>query len=157
MKKILLILICIPIGLVFIGGIAFTITQTQLMWLDHPYAKQQPDWEILGHEEIPAVRTFDADGDIRVTQVWIAVVDGHPYLRTSDTNWFANLQRDPQLELLIADYLYRCKVAVVADKELITSVHQAFRNKYPKRSKFFQAMGVSTNTVLALDCGTQAA
>ena len=96
--------------------------------------------------------TVDPDKSRRITQVWIANIGQSAYLRTGDSRWFKNLQREPQLELRIGGMSYPCGTQVVTDATTVTNVHEAFRAKYPKRSAMFRAMGVSTNTVLELNC-----
>ena len=112
------------------------------------------DWAILAQEEIPSLVTIDADNSRRVTQVWIANIGQNIYLRTGDTRWFQNLQRKPELELRIGGLAYPCVTQTVTESETVAHVHEAFRAKYPKRSAMFRALGVSTNTVIQLNCKT---
>lgn len=152
MKKWLSVLLLVPLALVLLLLLSFVLTQVKLRFQEFPPPTSVPDWEVLIQEEIPSVVTRDADGDRRITQVWIAGLDGEPYLRTGDSRWFANLKRDPNLELRIGGVMLRCVVQVVSDEALTTRVHAAFHEKYPQRSKFFRRVGISTPTALALDC-----
>ena len=40
------------------------------------------------------------------------------------------------------------------ESAIVADVHEAFRMKYPKRSAMFRSLGVSTNTVIHLNCKT---
>ena len=152
MRRILLIIVAIPIVIFGLMGLSFVGTQLYLGWKTYPDAAEVPNWTLLAQEQIPSVLTIDEDGDRRVTQVWIAALEGKPYLRTGDSKWFSNLQRDGNLDLRIGGSRYPCAVSVVTDSAKTQAVNAAFFAKYPKRSKMFQFLGVSTTNVLALDC-----
>lgn len=130
----------------------FFFTQLRLSSKDFPVATSAPNWQVLAKEEIPSVVTIDADGERRITQLWIASIDTTAYLRTGATKWFANLERKPELKLRIGGQMYPCRTRVVSDQAEARAVHEAFYAKYPKRSSFFRAIGVSTPTVIALAC-----
>ena len=152
LKRTLVVLLAIPGGLVLLMGGAFAIGQLLLSSKSFPPATGKPNWELLAQEEIPSVVTIDPDGDRRITQVWIVAVENLPYLRTSDTKWFANIQRKPVLELRIGGAMYSCGTQVVKDQARAAAVSQAFYAKYPRRSAMFRFFGISTDTVLALTC-----
>ncbi|MCP4007000.1 MAG: DUF2255 family protein [bacterium] len=97
-----------------------------------PRASGPIDWGAVQAVEVPELLTLDADGSSRRTKLWLAVVDDRGYLRTSDSRWFANIQRDPNIELLIGGATYPLRASVVSDSdsELRTRVNLAFRSKY---------------------------
>ena len=49
-------------------------------------AAADPDWAVLAGHDTVIVETVDADGQARDTTVWLAVVDGVGYVRTSNTS-----------------------------------------------------------------------
>src|SRR5262245_18651019 len=55
----------------------------------------EPDWKALADEDTIEIVTHDADGDVRETPVWVGVLDGVPYVRTTESRWLANIGRDP--------------------------------------------------------------
>ena len=136
-----------------IGVLSFLGTQVYHQVKSYPVSTSAPDWASVGSEEIPVIQTVDDDGDRRITQLWIAEVDGVGYLRTSDSRWYANLHRDPRLLLRIGGQEYRCGTSFVADPALEGRVHEAFFAKYPQRSRMFRKLGVTTEHVIALTCG----
>ena len=152
MRRIIQILLAIPLAVLGLMTISFVGSQVYLAWKNYPAANQAPDWNLLAKEEIPSLVTVDPDESRRITQVWIANIGQTAYLRTGDSLWFRNLQRDPELELRIGGMSYPCGTQVVMDTTIAANVHEAFRAKYPKRSAMFRVLGVSTNTVLELDC-----
>lgn len=152
MRRFALIALAIPLATLILMATGFVISQVQLSSEVFPAAEREPNWQILAQEEIPSVVTFDADGDRRITQLWIASVNDTPYLRTGNTKWFANLERVPELELRIGGVMYPCRTSVVRDNAKAQQVHDAFYEKYPRRSDFFRTIGITTPTVIALDC-----
>ena len=154
MKRFLAGLIALPVLIIGLMAVSFLASQVHLTLREYPLAEAEPDWSVLAAEEIPSIVTRDADGDRRITQVWIAAVDSRLYLRTGDTRWFANLKRTPRLELRVGGVMYPCRTQLVTDPHEIDVVHGAFRARYPKRSAFFRSVGVSTNTVILLDCSS---
>ena len=62
--------------------------------------------------------------------MWVAVVDGQGYIRTGNTRWWANIERDPDVTLRIEGNEYPLRVDVVQDAGLIRRVEEAFRAKY---------------------------
>jgi hypothetical protein len=88
------------------------------------------DWARADQESVVMVVTNDEDGDERRTKVWLVGVDGEGYLRTGETRWFANLERDPKLALEVAGVSYPMQVEFVHDTELSLKITAAFRAKY---------------------------
>jgi len=93
-------------------------------------ATRAPDWAALADESTVVLVTRDADGDERVTTVWLVVVDGEGFIRTGATRWFANLERDPRLGFRAAGSEYPLAVEFVRDPEVGARVDAAFRAKY---------------------------
>lgn len=95
-----------------------------------PTAEGAPDWAAVGDEKVPRLVTRDADGNERITKLWILVVDGRAYLRTSNSRWNANLEREPRAELWIGERAYPVGVTRVEDPELRARIAAGFREKY---------------------------
>ena len=75
-----------------------------------PILGAEPRWsEINGEEEITI--TVNQEGrTTRELTIWFAVVDGQGYIRTRDTSWREEIEREPNVSLRIAgdDYPGRC-------------------------------------------------
>jgi len=99
-------------------------------------AQAVPDWTAHAAEDVVQVLTHDADGELRDTTVWLAVVDGQGYLRTGDTRWRANLERDPDTVLRVAGKEYPLRAQHVTDAELIARINAEFRAKYRFQDRF---------------------
>jgi hypothetical protein len=104
-----------------------------------PILGAEPKWsEINGEEEI-AITVNQEDGATRELTIWFAVVDGQGYIRTRDTSWRVEMERDPNVSLRIAGRDYPVRVSAVAEGALYDRVNAAYTEKY----------GMMSNVVLA--------
>lgn len=63
-------------------------------------ARHPVDWSVIGHHQMILVVTSDPEGGPRTTRLWIVAVDESGYLRSSDTAWSRDLERDPEFSLI---------------------------------------------------------
>ena len=108
------------------------------------------DWSQVADVGVIEIITNDEDGDLRETKVWFVLLDGVPHLRTSDTRWRANTQRDPGVLLRIEGVEYVQLARDVSSPEMIERVDQAIRAKYGWRDAFFQVFATSDPDILRL-------
>jgi hypothetical protein len=99
-------------------------------------ATEPLDWAAAADERVPQIVTVDPDGDTRVTKLWLVVVDGSGYIRTSGTRWFANLERDPDVVLRVRGTEYPLRTKLVLDADLRERINEAFRSKYGFEDRF---------------------
>ena len=95
-----------------------------------PTSTTPADLSEIGDRWSLHVVTLDPDGDERVTRVWIALVDGQPAIRTNDSRWWQNLEREPTIRVRSAgvDHPFRTEsVTELADR---TRIDDAFLSKY---------------------------
>ena len=76
------------------------------------------------------VLTWDADGDLRKTRVWIAAVDGTPYIRTGQSRWWENIERGSPTRILSAGRAYPVAIEEVHSQSLRAKIDEAFTAKY---------------------------
>jgi hypothetical protein len=76
------------------------------------------------------VLTWDEDGDRRKTRVWIAAVDGTPYLRTAQSKWWQNIERGSKTRILSGDRIYPVSIEAIDDPSLRSQIDAAFAAKY---------------------------
>lgn len=112
-------LICHSLGLIFAS-----------LLLSAEVHAQSPDWNAVADESVIEVLTHDEDGDLRETKVWMGVVDGVGYVRTSDTRWRANIERDADVVVRVAEQEYPLRAELVTDRPLHVRVNAVFREKY---------------------------
>jgi hypothetical protein len=95
-----------------------------------PAAETAVDWEAVAEEGTPVIVTRDPDGEERVTKLWLVVVDGQALIRTGDSRWFRNIERDPNVVLRIGGYAHPLRAELVTDESLEKRANAAFREKY---------------------------
>jgi len=76
------------------------------------------------------VLTWDADGDLRKTRVWIAAVDRTPYIRTGQSRWWENIERGSPTRILSAGRAYPVVIEEVDSQLLRAKIDEAFTAKY---------------------------
>ena len=74
--------------------------------------------------------TVDVDGDERVTRIWLALVDGEGTLRTGDSRWWQNLERDPNCRIRLLGIDYPLRAEFVTEHEEKARIDDAFAEKY---------------------------
>jgi hypothetical protein len=96
-----------------------------------PALAAAPDWgAVAGVKEVKVLSTNE-DGSPRETTVWLVVVDGQGYIRTSrSTRWGGNVERQPDISLRIEGTEYPLRAVFVTDAALRERVIAAFREKY---------------------------
>ena len=88
------------------------------------------DGSALAADDVIQVVTSDENGTARVTKIWIVAVEGEAYIRTGDTKWGRNVERDANVGLRTANGERDLRVEFVSDEALRARVAQAYRQKY---------------------------
>ena len=89
-----------------------------------------PDWSVAAPVNTVEVITKNPDGTLKETTVWLAVMDGQGYIRTGNTRWWSNIERDHDVVLRIEGKEYPLRAVLVEDPDLRQRVVDAFRAKY---------------------------
>ncbi len=87
-------------------------------------------WSAVANEDTIEILTHDPDGDLRETTVWVGVVDGTGYVRTTDSRWQANIERDANVTVRVAGREYDLRAERIEDAPLRARVNEVFRAKY---------------------------
>lgn len=95
-----------------------------------PVLARGADWRTAETEEEVIAVTRNQDGSVRETTIWIAVLDGDAFVRTSGTPWGRNLDRHPDIVLRIAGEDHPVRAERILDATLIDRVQVSFREKY---------------------------
>ncbi len=88
------------------------------------------DWGAAETEVEILVVTENEDGSERETTIWIVVLDGDAFVRTSGTTWERNMKRDPEVVLKIAGKDRPVRTERLLDDTLVDRVQAKFREKY---------------------------
>ena len=95
-----------------------------------PASAAAPDWKAAAGEQTVQIITKNEDGSARETTIWLAVLDGQGYIRTGNTRWEANIERDPDVTLRIGTSEYPLRAEFVEEEALRARIQQAFHDKY---------------------------
>ena len=95
-----------------------------------PAAEDPIDWQAASRHWSVHIVTLDADGEERVTRVWIALYQGIGAIRTNHTRWLANLRRDPDLHLRVDGVDHPMRVEFVDEAASTEVIDRAFLEKY---------------------------
>ena len=110
------------------------------------------DWNSVADVEEVLVLTTNEDGTPRETTIWLAVVDGQGYIRTSGwTKWGDNVERNPDIALRIGDTEHRLRASFVEDEALREGIVAAFREKYGGFDGFLNVFRGSKPPIMRLD------
>jgi hypothetical protein len=115
-----------------------------------PAGAEPPDWQRLAQAGVVEVVTRDADGALRETKVWLVLVDGVPYLRTSESRWLENLRRDPDLVLRIEGRDYELRAEEVPGDAIVEQVDRATLEKYGWQERMIHVFRMRKPEVLRL-------
>jgi hypothetical protein len=116
-------------GIRILGMVAFAFLPL-LLAAGSSGAEPVIDWGAHAEEQTVIAVTTDEDGGIRETKVWLVVIDGEGYIRTGNTRWGRNLERDPRLLLRVAEDELSLRVVFVTDESDREEIEAAFREKY---------------------------
>ena len=110
------------------------------------------DWSSVAEVEEVRVLTTNEDGTPRETTIWLAVVDGQGYIRTSGwTTWGDNVERNPDIALRIGDAEHPLRASFVEDEALRERVVATFREKYGRFDGFLDIFRGSKPRIMRLD------
>ncbi len=110
-------------SIVFVAGLACASGPV-------PVAQEPIDWRAVDDLWSLHIVTVDPDGDERVTRIWVAIVDGEGTLRTGDSRWWQNLERDPNCRIRLLKIEYPVRVEFVMEHEDKARIDDAFVEKY---------------------------
>lgn len=89
-----------------------------------------PPWKQLAAVAVIDIVTADEDGSVRKTPVWFVLVEGAPYLRTSDSRWLANIVRGSDIRVFIEGLEYQVGAQVMEAEGILPKVDAASLAKY---------------------------
>ena len=95
-----------------------------------PVAQAPINWQEADDRWSLHIVTVDPDGDERVTRIWLAIVDGEGTLRTGDSRWWQNLERDANCRIRLLGNDYPVRAEFVTEHEEKVRIDDAFLEKY---------------------------
>ena len=98
------------------------------------------DWSTAADVEVVEILTTNADGSVKETKIWLVVIDGGGYIRTSGSSWFENIQRDSNVTLRVGEAEYPLRAELVEDEALRERIQAALKEKYGAFSNFIPSL-----------------
>ena len=95
--------------------------------------------EYRDEQEILAI-VHGEDGAPREVTIWLVVLDDHAFIRTRNTSWKADLERDAKAALKIRDREIPIRLIPVRDPALFDRVNEAYTAKYGVTPHVFLAV-----------------
>lgn len=116
-------------------------------------ASAQPiNWYAVADVKTIVTITVDEDGTTRETTIWLVVVDGQGYIRTSGwTEWGKNIQRNPDIGLRIGETEQLVRASFVTDEGLRQRIVDTFREKYGWFDGFLNIFRRGSSLIMRLD------
>ena len=110
------------------------------------------DWNSVADVGQVRALTTNQDGTPRETTIWLAVLDGRGYIRTSrSTTWGDNVERNPDIALRIGDAEHLLRASFVEDEALRERIVATFREKYGRFDGFLDVFRGSKPRIMRLD------
>jgi hypothetical protein len=113
-------------------------------------ATEAIDWEAVAATRTPRILTHEADGGEKARPIWLVVLDGRGYIRTSQTSWLADIAGDANVMLRVGDVAYPLRAAPVVERSLRHKISQGFREKYGVFDFLIHPWGAPAANVLVL-------
>jgi hypothetical protein len=98
------------------------------------------DWSALDDAWSIQLVTRDEEGGARVTRAWVAVMDGTAVMRTGDTRWLHDIQRDSAVCLLVDGKSHPMRAEVVADETESGEMEAVMVEKYGWEDRWLMAL-----------------
>jgi hypothetical protein len=98
------------------------------------------DWEVVEESWSIQLVTRDEAGEARVTSAWIAAMDGHAVMRTGDTHWLQDIQRDPAVCLIVEDETHPMLGQIVEDEAEADEIAAVMVEKYGWQKRWLMAV-----------------
>lgn len=105
-----------------------------------PESDEAIDWTAAAAPWSIQLVTLDPDGASRTTRMRIVVVDGAGVVRTGESRWGQNLERDPGCHLQQAGADHPLRAEVVASAAEKQRIDAAFLDKYGWQERLFQVL-----------------
>ena len=89
-------------------------------------------WVAGERTEVVVLRTFDEQGAVRETKLWVVDLDGTAWVRVArpERSWFQRLRERPEVELVRHGVALPYRALEIEDPDMRGRVDAAFRDKY---------------------------
>ena len=123
---------------------------TLLLVAATPAGAEYPEWQAIADVDVIQVLTLDEDDDLRETKVWFVLLSDVAFLRTSDSEWLANLRRNPDCVLRIEGAEYRARATEITGEEIVAKIDTASVLKYGWQERLIHLFRMQKPDILEL-------
>lgn len=111
-----------------------------------------PNWGDVSAVETVTVTTETEEGEPHETTIWLVMVDGNGYIRTSKrSGWGKNVRRNPLITLRVEGTDFPVSVTFVEDEDEYDRVKARFREKYGFEDAFIGILRGANPPIMRLD------
>ena len=108
------------------------------------------DWEAVAATQTPWIVTYRSGGGEKARPIWLVVLNGRGYIRTSQTSWLADIAGDANVMLRVGEVAYPLRAVPVVERSLRDQISQGFREKYGVLDFLIHPWGAPGANVLVL-------
>ena len=109
------------------------------------------NWNQLADIDTIEILTTDEDGSTRTTTIWLAVRKDEGYVRTGNTHWGANVDRNADVVVRMAGKEYPLRATRVTDPVVVDEVSDVFSQKYGLMDTISGVLRIGEPKILRLD------
>jgi hypothetical protein len=107
------------------------VAVASLLFAPIPAIAADLDWAAVADVGTVHVLTTDEDGDARATKIWLLVLDGWGYIRTSRrSTWGDNVEHNPDIGLRVERTDYPVRATFIVDEAERARIVAGFEVKY---------------------------
>lgn len=115
-------------------------------------AADVPDWGDVSALETVTVVTETQEGEAHESTIWLVMVDGKGYIRTTErSGWGKNIRRNSTITIRVAGVDHPVSVTFVDDTAEFDRVDARFREKYGFRDALVGIVRGSNPPMMRLD------
>ena len=107
-------------------------------------------WSEAAAPDVVRILTQDEDGSTRETKIWIVLLDGQAYIRTANTRWYRNIERDPNVTVRSEGAEYPATAQLVTDESPLDRIEAAFREKYGFKNRLSGIARLGRSNIMRL-------
>ena len=107
-------------------------------------------WSEAAAPGVVHILTQNEDGTTRETKIWIVLLDGQAYIRTANTRWYRNIERNPDVTLRSEGAEYPATAQLVTDEALLDRIEAAFREKYGFKTRLSGLARLGRSNIMRL-------
>ena len=107
-------------------------------------------WSEAATPDVVHILTQNEDGSTRETKIWIVLLNGQAYIRTANTRWYRNIERNPDVTLRAEGVEYPATAQLITDESPLDQIEAAFREKYGFKNRLSGLARLGRSNIMRL-------